>query len=86
MAKTDRLDLRLTREQKALVERGAALAGSTVSGFAIGATLEASRRAISEAATLMLDEDSWRAFTSALDQPPDPAWEAFLAGAGVPAE
>ncbi|MDR1710675.1 MAG: DUF1778 domain-containing protein [Propionibacteriaceae bacterium] len=83
MLKGERLDLRLTTDEKAAVERAAVITGSTTAGFAKASMLDAAHRIIAEANTWRLGEADWDAFTAALSGPADPRWEAFLAEPSV---
>ncbi|MBW3080020.1 DUF1778 domain-containing protein [Bifidobacterium saguinibicoloris] len=74
--KSSRLDIRLTEEQRALIERAAALTGSTITQWTARHLIEAARRDIDEETTLRLDDASFDAFLAALEAPvPDAAKE-----------
>ena len=72
--KTARLDLRLTSEQRELLERAATIAGSSVASYSITALLDAASRSLARAHTLVLSESDWDEFVAALDTPDDEAW------------
>jgi uncharacterized protein (DUF1778 family) len=59
------LNLRVSSEAKALIERAAILMGTTVSAFMLHNTYEAARRVVEESQTLML---SGRAFDDCIAQ------------------
>jgi uncharacterized protein (DUF1778 family) len=82
-AKTERLDLRLTKDQRQLVEQAAAIAGSTLAGYSVTRLVEAAARSIAEARRLTLPPQDWEQFVAALDAPDDEAWLALLANKPV---
>lgn len=67
--KTSRLDIRLTEEQRDLIERAAALTGSTLTQWTAQHLLEAARLDIEKETTLRLDAQSFEAFVRALEEP-----------------
>lgn len=69
---TARINLRTSPEAKALIERAAALMGTTVSGFMLQNAYEAARRVVADNDTLMLSKDAFDAFVSACEQPSEP--------------
>ena len=74
--KTSRLDIRLTEEQRDLIERAAALTGSTLTQWTAQHLLEAARLDIEKETTLRLGAQSFEAFVRALEEPmPDAAKE-----------
>ncbi|MFC4243530.1 DUF1778 domain-containing protein [Gryllotalpicola reticulitermitis] len=74
MSKSERLDLRLTAEQKATIEQAASLEGTTASGFTVTAVMERASEAIYRSKTLSLSPEAWDEFLTALDTPtPVPA-------------
>lgn len=64
-----RLETRVTAEQKTLIERAAALQGRTVTDFVLTSVHEAARRAIEEHQHLELSVRDSRAFVEALLRP-----------------
>lgn len=70
--KTQRLDARLTAEQKDTLERAALLVGSTVSGFVVQAALESARRLLFNQELLVLTERDSRRLAEVLANPPEP--------------
>ena len=68
-ARAERLETRLTTEQKRLVERAAALQGRTVTDFVLASVQEAARRAIEEHQQLELSVRDSEAFVEALLNP-----------------
>jgi uncharacterized protein (DUF1778 family) len=59
-------------EAKAMIERAAALMGTTVSSFMLQNAYEAARRIVSEDNTLFMTQRDFEAFTSSLENPPQP--------------
>jgi uncharacterized protein (DUF1778 family) len=71
MTKTDRLDLRLTAQQKATIEQAALIEGASVSGYAITAVMECATETIYRARALALPGPAWDEFVAALDARPE---------------
>ncbi len=67
-----RINLRTSPEAKALIERAAAMMGSTVSGFMLQNAYEAARRIVAESDTLMLSQKAFEAFVATCENPPEP--------------
>ena len=67
-----RIKLRTSVEAKTMIERAAALMGTTVSGFMLQNAYEAARRIVSENNTLLMTERDFEAFTSSIENPPKP--------------
>src|SRR5690242_5930534 len=65
----ERLETRVTAEQKNLIERAAALQGRTVTDFVLTSVQEAARRAIEEHSKLALSVRDSEAFVDALLNP-----------------
>ena len=72
--KTARLDLRLTVEQRDLLERAASLAGSSVASYSIAALMDTAVDDVARARRISLSAVDWAEFTAALDAPDDEAW------------
>src|SRR5690242_18150651 len=68
-----RLETRVTAEQKALIERAAALQGRTVTDFVLASAQEAARRAIEEYEVIRLSVRDSEAFVEALLNPREPS-------------
>jgi uncharacterized protein (DUF1778 family) len=68
-ARAQRLETRVTAEQKTLIERAAALQGRTVTDFVLTSVQEAARRAIEDHRQLDLSVRDSRAFVEALRHP-----------------
>jgi uncharacterized protein (DUF1778 family) len=67
-----RFNLRTSVEAKAMIERAAALMGTTVSSFMLQTAYDAARRIVLEADTLLLTQRDFEAFTAAIETPPKP--------------
>jgi uncharacterized protein (DUF1778 family) len=65
----ERLETRVTADQKSLIERAAALQGRSVTDFVLTSVQEAARRAIEEHQRLDLSLRDSRAFVEALVNP-----------------
>jgi uncharacterized protein (DUF1778 family) len=70
MAKPERLDLRLTVEQKRLIEDAAHLEGTTAAGFTVAAVMERAAEAVQRQRALVLSPEAWDEFVAALDAEP----------------
>lgn len=68
-ARAERLEARVTSEQKSLIERAAALQGRTVTDFVLTSVHDAARRAIEEHNQLALSVRDSEAFVDALLNP-----------------
>jgi len=67
-----RINLRTSSEAKALIERAAAMMGTTISSFMLQNAYDAARRIVSENDTLMLTQRDFEAFTASIAHPPKP--------------
>jgi uncharacterized protein (DUF1778 family) len=76
-----RINLRTSAEAKALIERAAALMGTTVSSFMLQNAYEAARRIVTENNTLLMTERDFDAFTASIENPPEanPALRELMA-------
>jgi uncharacterized protein (DUF1778 family) len=68
-ARAERLEARVTAEQKSLIERAAALQGRTLTDFVLASVQDAARRAIEEHQQLELSVRDSEAFVHALLNP-----------------
>lgn len=68
----ERLEARLTMEQKSLFQRAADLQGRSLSDFVVASAYDAALRAIEDAQTIRLQEADSRAFAEALLNPRRP--------------
>ena len=67
-----RINLRTSPEAKALIERAAAIMGSTVSSFMLQNAYEAARRIVADKDTLMLSQQAFEAFVATCENPSEP--------------
>jgi uncharacterized protein (DUF1778 family) len=67
--RAERLEARVTAEQKSLIERAAALQGRTVTDFVLTSVQDAARRAIEEHNRIALSVHDSEAFVDALLNP-----------------
>ncbi len=67
-----RINLRTSPEAKALIERAAALLGTTVSAFMLQHAYEAARQVVAANDTLILSQQAFAAFVAACENPPEP--------------
>lgn len=70
--KTERLEVRITPEQKDLFQRAAAIEGETLSEFVTASAQQAAELAIREHEVLKLTARESRAFVEALLHPSEP--------------
>jgi uncharacterized protein (DUF1778 family) len=69
----DRLDFRLSRQHKALIEKAAAYSGESLTGFAVATLVSTARRIVSEHETVALSDRDRDRFLALLDAPPEPS-------------
>lgn len=81
MGKTSRLDLRMTAEQKRCIETAAGMSGMSVSQWSLGKLMESARKDMAEQHAMTLSAESFDTFARLLDEPANPAFEAFKKGA-----
>ena len=79
MPKTERLEARVTREQKARIEEAARLRGTSLTQFVVMSTQDAATRTIREHEVLTLAGRSRKVFIDALLSPPRPDAKAVAA-------
>ena len=77
----DRIDARLPRETKQLIERAAFISGVTLSDFVVSKAFEAAQALVREHEGWVLNRRQSKAFVEALLNPPEPN-EALKAAAG----
>ena len=75
----ERLDARVTREEKEVIETAASLRGTSASDFIRMATREAALKTIREHEVLALNQEAKRVFVDALLNPPNPSQRAIAA-------
>lgn len=68
-AKECRLNLRATKQQKAVIERGATAYGQKVTNFVVSSACEKAEQVLAEQRNFVLPPAQWNAFVAALDRP-----------------
>ena len=71
-SKVERLEARISKEQKELFQRAADLQGQSLTHFVVSSVLEAAKRAIQEHEMMMLSVQDREVFVEALLNPPQP--------------
>jgi uncharacterized protein (DUF1778 family) len=71
-ARTARLEARVTKTQKALFQRAAALSGRSVTDFVVGSAQDAANRAIREREIMTVAGNDRERLVEALLNPPEP--------------
>jgi uncharacterized protein (DUF1778 family) len=71
--KPERLEARISREQKELFQRAADIQGRTLTDFVISSVQEAAKRAIQEHEMMILSVRDQEVFVEALLNPPNPS-------------
>ena len=77
--KQERLEARITRNQKRLIERAALLRGTSVTDFVIASAQQAATATIRDFQSLRLDNEASMVFVKALLNPPAPKRAALEA-------
>ncbi|MGL4428519.1 MAG: DUF1778 domain-containing protein [Silvania sp.] len=70
--KKQRIDLRLTDEDKSMIEEAAAMSNQTITQFMVNSASERAAEVIEQHRRLILNEGSWNRIMDALDNPPEP--------------
>jgi uncharacterized protein (DUF1778 family) len=70
--RSEKLDLRLTREAKLALQAAAAVAHRSVSEFVLESALSRADEALADRRKFGLHSTQWKAFMEALDAPPRP--------------
>jgi len=70
--RSEKLDLRLTREAKRALQAAAAVSHRSVSQFVLESALARADEALASRRTFVLNAAQWKAFLAALDAPPRP--------------
>lgn len=70
--RSEKLDLRLTRQAKKTLQAAAAASYRSVSEFVLESALARADETLAERHTFVLGTAQWKAFLSALDAPPRP--------------
>lgn len=69
----ERMDFRLCRDHKALIEKAAAYSGESLTGFAVATLVGEARRIVREHETVALSARDRDRFLALLDNPPRPS-------------
>jgi uncharacterized protein (DUF1778 family) len=70
--RSEKLDLRLTRQAKRELRAAAATAHRSISEFVLESALLRADEALAHRSTFSLSDNQWKAFLAALDAPPRP--------------
>ncbi|SFT48274.1 Uncharacterized conserved protein, DUF1778 family [Kosakonia arachidis] len=70
--KKQRIDLRLTDEDKKMIEEAAAMTNQTVTQFLVNSASERAAEVIEQHRRLILSEESWNRVMDAIENPPAP--------------
>ena len=70
--KTERLELRLTSDQKQNIEQAAAISGRSVTDFSVPLLIEEAQEVIRHERQLRMSANAWDAFNAILDEPAKP--------------
>ena len=70
--KKQRIDLRLTDDDKSLIEEAAAMSNQTITQFMVASASERAAQVIEQHRRLVLNEESWNLVMEALCNPPAP--------------
>jgi len=70
--RTEKLDLRLTRQAKRTLQAAAEVSHRSVSEFVLESALARADGALADRTTFSLNHAQWQAFLAALDAPPRP--------------
>jgi uncharacterized protein (DUF1778 family) len=75
--KNDRLNLRLSKEQRSILDEAAAASGMTVGTFVLSHATDAARNLLADRADVVLSEERWNNFVAMLDHDPSTASRAW---------
>jgi len=67
----DRIALRVTNEQGALIRRAAEVSGQRLTDFAVSALVSRARDVLADQRYFLLDDQAWAEFETLLDRPAD---------------
>ncbi|QEO08784.1 DUF1778 domain-containing protein [Protaetiibacter larvae] len=70
--KNDRLELRLTAQQKRTIEQAATISGQSVTEFSVPRLVEEATEVIRQERELHMSAEAWEAFNAVLDRPAAP--------------
>lgn len=66
--RTERMDMRLSREQKKLIERAALMTGQPATSFVLSSALERAREALAKESRTILTQRDWSTFVRMLQE------------------
>ena len=69
LGKACRLHLRTTKEQKALIEKGASVRQQNITDFVLSSASEKAEQILADQRNFVLPPAKWDAFVAALDKP-----------------
>lgn len=83
--KDDRLELRISREERRILDEAAATSGVSVSAFVLSHATDAARDLLADRTSFVLPPERWNTFVTLLDRDPRPmpGLAAFLARRSV---
>ena len=70
--KKQRIDLRLTDDDKSMIEEAAAMTNQTITQFMVASASERAAEVIEQHRRLILSEESWNLVMDAISKPPAP--------------
>ena len=70
--RTEKIDLRVTRQAKRALQSAADASHKTLSEFVLESALARADTVLAERQVFRLDAERWKAFQAALDAPPQP--------------
>lgn len=70
--KKQRIDLRLTDDDKSMIEEAAAMTNQTITQFMVASASERAAEVIEQHRRLILSEESWNLVMDAISNPPAP--------------
>ena len=69
----DRLDVRISKEDKDLIETAATLKGQKMSAFVIENMRSIAQQVIETSRTISLSDQAWDTFVAMIESPPEPS-------------
>ena len=78
-ARTERLDVRVSRRNKRLIERAALATGQPVTNFVLSSALQSAREALEQESRTVLSERDGRLFCRMIEKAPAPDAALVLA-------
>jgi uncharacterized protein (DUF1778 family) len=75
--KNDHLNLRLSEEQRSILDEAAAASGMTVGAFVLSHATDAARNLLADRTGVVLSEERWNNFVAMLDHDPPTASRAW---------